>query len=117
LRYSVTNFPSRFLEPYRQDSIRTADLKQYVGKQKTLVGHVAASKYIRTKKGDPMCLLNISDEHGMADVVIWPELFKKHHLQLSIAQALKITGKIAENFGVPSLIAETIERLEFQSTD
>jgi len=117
LRYSVTNFPSRFLEPYRENAIRTVDLKQYRGKQITLVGHVAASKYIRTKKGDPMCLLNISDEHGMVDVVIWPELFKNSHLQLSIAQALKITGKIAENFGVPSLIAETIERLEFHSDD
>lgn len=117
LGYSVTDYPSHFLKPYREDAITTLQLKEHIGKRVRLVGHIAASKFIRTKKGDAMCLLNISDEHGMADVVIWPELFREQHLMLSIAAALRVTGKIAENFGVPSLIAEKIERLDFQMGD
>ncbi len=115
LGYSVTDYPSNFLAPYREGAITTTEMRKYIGKRTTLVGHIAAAKFVRTKRGQSMCLLNIADEFGMADVVIWPELFQTYHLTLSIAVALRVTGKIAENFGVPSLIAETIERLDFQT--
>jgi len=60
-----------------------------------------------------MLMLNLSDHRGMMDVVVWPEQYQKFYTQLATAEALRITGKVAESFGVCSLEAKEIEKVEF----
>lgn len=116
LSYSVTDHPIRFLEKYRKGTQTYKDLQSYKTSDNatvTVVGFISADKYVRTRNGKSMCLLNISDEYGMMDVVIWPELWKTAYNIVSVASALRIKGKIAETFGVCSVIAEEVEKLDY----
>ena len=67
-------------------------------------------------------MLNLSDHSGMMDTVVWPEQYQKYYTELSTvdersftAEALRVTGKVAESFGVCTLEANVIEKVEFGS--
>lgn len=67
-----------------------------------------------TRDGHSMLMLNISDDTGMIDVVVWPETYRKFDRELRTGNAFKITGKVETSFGVPSLHAEGIEAARFE---
>ena len=60
-----------------------------------------------------MCLLNLSDQTGMIDVVIWSDLYTSVYSTLASSEGLKVTGLVKENYGVFSLVADTIEKVTF----
>lgn len=111
--YSVSDLPFTFLKPYIAGTVPGATLTKHRGSQVTVVGAVATSKVVSTKKGQMMLMINLSDESGMFDVVIWPDEFQKYYRTFSNAEALRITGTVASSFDVDVLEARTIERLEF----
>ena len=112
--YSVTNHPCDFLTNYARNTATSSDLASHVGKRVTVLGAKAASKTVTTKRGENMLMLNLSDRQGMMDVVVWPEQYRSYHLPLSTAEALRITGKVAESFGVCTLEAKEIDKVEFE---
>ena len=81
----------------------------------TVVGYNASTKYARTKKGEQMCMLNLTDADGTVDVVIWPRQFKQFYSVISTSKALRVTGTVRANFGVISLMADKIEGVEFKN--
>lgn len=111
--YAVSDLPVEFLKCYTDSAIAGTRLNEHIGKQVTVMGAIATSKVVSTKKGQMMLMLNMSDASGMFDVVIWPDDFQQYYRVFSNAEALRITGKVAESFDVPVLEARTIERLEF----
>ena len=113
--YSVTNHPCDFLTRRSKTEIAASDLSRHVGKRVTVLGAVAASKRVTTKRGENMLMLNLSDHSGMMDVVVWPEQYRANHSTLSTAEALRVTGKVAESFGVCTLEAKEIEKVEFET--
>ncbi len=113
--YSVTNHPCDFLNRCSEREITASNLAKHVGKRVTVLGAVAATKRVTTKRGENMLMLNLSDHSGMMDTVIWPEQYQKYHTELSTAEALRITGKVVESFGVCTLAAQAIEKVEFET--
>jgi len=111
--YSVTNHPCDFLTTLSENTVSSSDLPLHLGKRVSVLGAKSASKTVTTKRGDRMLMLNLSDHRGMMDVVVWPEQYQKFYTQLATAEALRITGKVAESFGVCSLEAKEIEKVEF----
>jgi len=111
--YSVTNRPTDFLPLDDQNRVRAIELKSYTGKRITIVGFRSASKGVTTKTGKPMLMLNISDDTGMMDVVVWSDVYVRYYSELSTGQAFRITGKVEMSFDVPSLHAERIESVGF----
>ncbi len=111
--YYVTNHPSDFLRSFDEGTVKAKDLSKYAGKRITIVGYRAASKGVTTKTGKPMLMLNISDDTGMVDVVVWNEQYVKYYSELATGQAFRITGKVQLSFEVPSLEAQMIEKVEF----
>jgi DNA-directed DNA polymerase III PolC len=114
--YSVTNTANDFLSKYSEGATSSTDLLNMVGRTVTVVGFRSASKTVRTKRGELMQMLNVSDAEGMMDIVIWPEQYQKFYTLLSTGSAYRITGKVTESFGVPSLVAQQIETLDLQAT-
>ena len=112
--YSVTNHPCDFLTNHARNTVNSSDLSSNVGKKVTILGAKAASKTVTTKRGENMLMLNLSDRQGMMDVVVWPEQHRSFHLPLSTSDALRITGKVAESFGVCTLEAKEIDKVEFE---
>jgi DNA polymerase III alpha subunit len=64
-----------------------------------------------------MLMLNICDHSGMMDTVVWPEQYLTYYSQLAGAEAMRVTGRVAESFGVTTLEAQKIERVEFECMD
>lgn len=60
-------------------------------------------------------MLNLSNHSGMMDTVVWPEQYQKYYTDFSTAEALRVTGKVAESFGVCTLKASAIKKVEFAS--
>ncbi len=112
--YSVTNHPCDFLARCSEREIAASDLAWHVGKRVTVLGAVAAAKRVTTKRGENMLMLNISDHSGMMDTVVWPEQYQKYYMELSTAEALRVIGKVAESFGVCTLEAQAIEKVDFR---
>ncbi len=111
--YSVTNHPCDFLTRCPKTEISSSDFSKHVGKRVTVLGAIAATKRVTTKRGESMLMLNLSDHSGMMDTVVWPEQYHKYYTELSTAEALRVTGKVAESFGVCTLEAQEINRVEF----
>lgn len=113
LGLSVTDLPVEFLKEHRAGCIASSSIGSHVGKTVRFVGHIVAQKSVSTRKGEAMLMLNLGDEHGMVDVVVWPSVFKKYYLALTGAPALKLAGKVTESFGVPIIEAQSIEAVNF----
>jgi DNA-directed DNA polymerase III PolC len=112
--YSVTNHPSDFLKGYEdKNTIKSSELARFSGRQITIVGSYSSSKRTSTRKGKPMLMLNVSDERGMMDVVVWNDVFNQYYTELTNGAAFKIIGKVEVNYDVPSIHAQKIERIEF----
>jgi DNA polymerase-3 subunit alpha len=108
LGYSVTNSPHEFI--IREEGVtRSGELASHMNKTVTVIGYVSAYKITSTRRGDRMMMLNISDEDGMIDVVVWPEVFRRSYSILSTAEMLRIKGKVTESFDVMGLEALSIE--------
>ena len=114
LSYSVTNHPCDFLQR-DETAITSTDLPQFINKTIKVQGYIAATKNVRTKKGENMLMLNLADKDGMIDVVVWASEFKRFYSTIASSEALQITGMVKESFGAVSLIAEKIEREEYYS--
>jgi DNA polymerase III alpha subunit len=113
--YSVTNQPSDFLLPYKDSrTVGSHNLTRFSGRQVTVVGSYSSSKRTSTRKGKPMLMLNISDDDGLIDVVVWNEQFNQYYTELTNGAAFKITGKVEVSYDVPSIHAHKIERLDFR---
>src|SRR5205085_12421107 len=94
-------------------TISSINLHKHVRKRVAIQGAKAASKRVTTKRGEQTLMLNISDHYGMMDVVVWPEQYRRFYPTLHNSEALRITGKVAESFGVVTLVAASIERVDF----
>jgi DNA polymerase-3 subunit alpha len=114
LGYAVTNHPCDFLDAVSEETIKAAELSKYIGKTISIVGYRAASKGVTTRTGKAMLMLNIADHTGMVDVTVWNEQYMRYYTELSTGQAYRITGRVQESFGVPSLEARTIDKLEYE---
>jgi DNA-directed DNA polymerase III PolC len=85
-------------------------LPEFAGKQVALVGIAIATRVHRVARtGDPMMFLSLSDHTGIADVVLWPETYKKFHAIATGGGILSIQGKVIEEDGTFSLEAVALK--------
>ena len=82
--------------------ILAKDMLMNVGGQYRMLGHLVSPKYVRTSKGELMCLANFIDASGdMFDAVIFPKVLIQYPLQGNGTYLL--LGKVTEEFGHPSI--------------
>ena len=86
----------------------------YVGVDMFLVisGYLICTKQVRTIKGDMMGFSDFIDVKGeFFDVTMFPDTFMKY--PLTGVGIYRMAGKVANDFGVPSLEVQAIERLGY----
>ncbi|MFD6438679.1 DNA polymerase III subunit alpha [Peribacillus sp. NPDC060186] len=100
------------------------DLFQYFGcltideatnkkESKVLLGvYITAVKTIRTKKGDDMAFLTVSDEEGDIEAVVFPNVYKNHSSVLNHGQLVMLKGTLEERDGKTQLIIQHVYPLE-----
>ncbi|HET7615557.1 MAG TPA: OB-fold nucleic acid binding domain-containing protein, partial [Bacillales bacterium] len=66
---------------------------------------VVKTRYIRTKKGDPMAFLTLSDDSGEIEVVVFPKLFGRHPTYFEQDRFLLVEGAFQKEEQSANLIA------------
>ncbi|MFN0007639.1 MAG: OB-fold nucleic acid binding domain-containing protein, partial [Planctomycetota bacterium] len=89
-------------------SIACGDLDRFRGGRVTLRGWPAATRHVRTQDGRTMRFLTLEDESGLAEVVIFPDVYDRDGCHLAQFGTLCVTGIVEDQMGACTLHAERI---------
>ena len=76
-----------------------------------VAGVIENLKMKRTKKGDMMAILDLEDQTGSIEVVIFPDVYNKYSVFLKSEEPLRITGIAEIDDNRSKIIAKEIESL------
>ena len=79
------------------------------GERVTVAGTVTCRQRPGTAKG--FCFITLEDETGFANAIVWPALFEKARLVITLEPALVSTGRLQNEAGVIHIMAEAFAPL------
>ncbi|MFE8696994.1 DNA polymerase III subunit alpha [Cytobacillus sp. FJAT-53684] len=88
-----------------------ADLHPQLKRGRSVV-YLIEMKEIRTKKGDSMAFLSISDQTDEMEAVVFPTVFNRFSFLLKQGSILLIEGKVEEREGKRQFIIELIDEVK-----
>jgi DNA polymerase III subunit alpha len=74
--------------------------------------YIVSLRKIRTKKGDSMAFLNVSDSSGEMEAVAFPIVYKKYSHLLDHGKFVVIEGKVEERDGKLQFIIQQVSEIE-----
>jgi DNA polymerase III alpha subunit len=89
--------------------IKACELPTLKGKHVKVVGQVIARKRIKTHDGKLMIFLTMEDAYDYFEVTLFPEIYQKFGQMIFKKPLLEISGKVEEQRGVFSIVADNIE--------
>ncbi|MCY2961319.1 MAG: DNA polymerase III subunit alpha [Planctomycetota bacterium] len=84
------------------------EVPQRAGARVTLRGWPAATRHVRTSDGRTMRFLTLEDETGLAEVVVFADVYERDGAHLAEAGVLCVTGTVEDQMGACTLHAEVI---------
>ncbi|HHG83166.1 MAG TPA: hypothetical protein ENJ82_00325 [Bacteroidetes bacterium] len=100
--------------PLGKGEVVAAQLPQFVGKRVFISGYLICTKQVRTVRKDMMGFCDFVDVQGnYFDATLFPNVYMKY--PLTGIGIYRMVGKVANDYGVPSLEVEAIERLSYCS--
>ncbi len=84
------------------------DLAAWQGARVTLRGWLAASRHVRTSDQRSMRFLTLEDETGLAEIVVFPDVYELDGAHLAGGGVLCVTGRVENQMGACTLHAERI---------
>lgn len=90
------------------DEVRKSKMKQKVSFA-CLIDHI---RVIRTKRGESMAFMEVSDEIGSMTVVVFPNVYRTISLWLEEERFIFVDGKLEERRDEKQVIADVIEPYE-----
>ncbi|KMJ57024.1 DNA polymerase III DnaE [Bacillus sp. LL01] len=88
------------------------DLPSSNQKKVRLGSFISNERVIRTKKGDLMAFLTLSDQSGDIEAVAFPELYKRFSHLLKTGETLLVEGNLEEREGKTQLILKDIMEID-----
>jgi len=88
--------------------IGARDVPHRAGARVTLRGWPAATRHVRTSDGRTMRFLTLEDETGLAEVVVFADVYERDGAHLAEAGVLCVTGTVEDQMGACTLHAEVI---------
>ncbi|MFE8703730.1 DNA polymerase III subunit alpha [Cytobacillus sp. FJAT-54145] len=77
-----------------------------------VVGYISDVRKIRTKKGDSMAFLVISDQSGDIEAVVFPTVFKRISNLIEKGNILLLEGKVEDRESKPQLIINHLKEMK-----
>lgn len=84
------------------------DVPRLAGARITLRGWTAATRPVRTVDGRVMRFLTLEDETGLAEIVIFADVYERDGAHLAERGVLCVTGTVEDHMGACTLHAEVI---------
>jgi len=100
--------PPRRAGPRPVHPVACASIARYRGGRVTLRGWPAATRRVRTSNGQWMRFLTLEDVSGLAEVVLFPPVYRRDGHRLAEFGPLCITGTVQDQMGACTLEAERI---------
>ena len=79
-----------------------------MGARVTLRGWPAATRRARTENGDLMRFLTLEDESGLAEAVLFPDVYASDGERITFDAVLLITGTVEARMGASALQVERV---------
>lgn len=99
-------------EAFLPNEVHAKQLENMPGQRVTISGYLISTKQVRTSRGDMMGFVDFIDAQGeYFDVTMFPDVFNKYPI-LGVG-IYRMTGKVSDDFGVPTLEVESIRRLGY----
>ncbi|WP_027410176.1 DNA polymerase III subunit alpha [Anoxybacillus tepidamans] len=78
-------------------ALRIADVRNENEGKKLRIGvYIVEERKVRTKKGEEMALLSVSDESGEIRAVAFPDIYARYHSLLKTGEVVLLEGKMEE---------------------
>lgn len=90
------------------DVTPAGEIPRHVGRRVRICGWLVTGKLVQTKHRDPMEFILVEDLTGLVDVTVFPRVYAQSAACLHAARPLLVSGRVEEEFGVPSLVADRI---------
>lgn len=119
--YSLEAHPVEWLRAHdsqlkNQQLIRSHQLTTCRQNQNvSILGLVAIKQRPPTANG--VCFLSLEDEHGLINIILWPNIFKKYKSVINQHHFLIVTGSLQKKEGVVNVLATHIWPVELRCTD
>jgi DNA-directed DNA polymerase III PolC len=101
-------FPAPPARDGRMAVLPCRELARQRGKRVEIVGWLAASRPVRTTEGRWMRFLTLEDESGIAEVVLFPDVYARDGHRLAGRGPYRIRGLVEDHMGACTLHAERI---------
>lgn len=113
LGFYLSNHPvsiyEKFFSLLQIQSLHNLTVQKSFGKAVVYIGEI---KKIRTKKGEQMAFLTISDQDGEMEAVVFPNIFKKISSILQQGNVLVMEGKVEERQGKIQFMIKSGQEVE-----
>ncbi|MEM1000533.1 MAG: DNA polymerase III subunit alpha [Bacteroidota bacterium] len=99
--------------PLGKDEVTADQFPARIGQRVIISGYLICTKQVRTVKGDIMGFSDFIDVKGeFFDATLFPDTLRK--FPLTGVGIYRIAGRVANDFGVPSIEVEALERLGYR---
>jgi DNA polymerase III alpha subunit len=88
--------------------IACRELARRVGQRVTVRGWLAASRRVRTARGEWMRFLTLEDETELAEITVFPDVYRRDGERLADGGVQCVTGVVEDQLGARTLHAERI---------
>ena len=94
--------------------VAARELHKYRGRRVAVAGRLIAGKLVTTKgdKPRPMKFLSMEDLTGTFEVTLFPDAYQEFALLTTEAGPFLIRGRVEDDLGALSVVADHIERLK-----
>lgn len=81
------------------------------GQAVTMAGLITAKKQLITKKGQPMAFIDLEDQYGTIETIIFPKTYDKCRDEVEVDNIVVVKGKLDVKEDIPKLLAESLVSL------
>jgi len=89
-------------------------IESSAGKRIRLLGIMATSRLTETAKSEPMEFLTMEDEHGLFEVVLFPQVFRRCRQFIGTLGPYEVVGKVESRYDSTAITAESIRSIPVQ---
>ena len=87
------------------------EIRKRIGKKTTVAGWLVTTRRAVTKNHEYMKFLTLEDRHGVMEVVVFPDVYRRCGRSMEEAGCYLVTGMVKEQHGSVSLVAEDVRPL------
>ena len=92
-------------------AVHSYQLPELVGRKVTFIGWLVMMRHAVTQKQEYMKFLCLEDRHGVVEIVMFPDTYRRWGHQTESGGAYRVEGKVEEQHGAANIVAEGVHRL------